>query len=68
MCQSRKIVFIFSKGERISIKFLAHEKRQLTKKKSVLIHLTKRNVIKNPLLNRPITKVRLLLLAIIVAK
>jgi len=68
VCQSRKIVFIFSKGERISIKFLAHEKRQLTKKKSVLIHLIIRNVIKTSLLDRLITKARLLLLTNIVAK
>jgi len=58
-----KIVLKFSKGERFSIEVLAHEKCHLTKKKSVLIHLIKRNVIKTSLLNGLIRKVRLLLVA-----
>jgi len=63
-----KIVLKFSRGEENLNKIPGTQKISLTKKESVLIHLIKIHVIKDSLLNQLITKLRFLLLAIIVAK
>ena len=69
MCTDlEKLVFNFEKEKRIQIKFLAHKNHHLTKNESVLICSIKKGVIKISLLNRLTIKVRLLLLAIIIAK
>jgi len=62
----KKIILKFLKGEENSNKFLAN--KNLMKKESVLMHSIKRNVTKTSLLNQLTTKVKLLLLVLIVAK